>query len=79
MPDFQNFSITRGNNVSLSVPVWTIEGKITNSQNGSVIQDFTGANAVKFPQILGQLTIDQQNQFVEEIIQILIHRKFGTG
>lgn len=77
MPDFQNFSITRGNNANVNIPTWTISGRITNSQTGATIQDFTGGNVIRFPQVLGNLTTAQQNEFVSEVIQMLIRRRFN--
>ena len=78
MPDFQGFSIVRNGTASLpNAPTWNIQGKITDSQTGDVLHDFTGANTIKFPQVLGNLTNAQQDRFVQEVVQMLIRWRFG--
>jgi hypothetical protein len=77
MPDFQQFAITRQANRNLNVPTWSVELLITDSQTGVVLRDFTGANALSFPQILGQLTAAQQDEFVSRVIQMLILWRAG--
>lgn len=76
--DLQNFSVTRSGTVNLNnVPQWIIEGQITDSQTGAVLFDFTGANSVKFPQVLGQLSNAKQNKFVEFAVLTLLKMRFG--
>ena len=78
MPDFTNYSVVRNGTVSLpNTPQWKVELKIANSQTGEVTHDFTGANALFFPQILGQLTAAQQDAFVERVVQMLIMWRAG--
>lgn len=80
MPDFQDFSLTRNGTVSLpNAPQWRVELRITDSQTGEELRDFTGANALSFPQILGQLTAAQQDEFVAMSMAWLIHKRAGTG
>lgn len=75
-----NYSVTRLANASLSVPRWSVEGRIVDSQTQqTVIQDFTGANAVLFPNVLGNLSNAKQNQWVEEVVRDLIFRRFGIS
>ncbi len=79
MPDLLNFSITRLANASLSVPRWSVEGRIVDSKTQTqVLQDFTGANAVIFPTILGQLSNAAQDAFVAQVITDLLHQRFGV-
>ena len=79
MPDFQQYSLTRNGTVSLpAVPQWKVELLITNSKTGAVIRDFTGANALSFPQILGQLTASQQDEFVAMSMAWLIQKRSGV-
>lgn len=79
MADLVQFSITRLANASLSVPRWQVAGKIVDSQTQqTVLQDFTGANAVIFPTILGQLSNARQDELVAGWITGLLHDRFGV-
>ena len=76
MPDLQNFSITRNGTVSLpNAPTWLISGQVCASGTPDVIRDFTGANAVSFPQVLGNLTAQQQDDFVAESVLSLLRKR----
>lgn len=78
MADLVGFSITRLSNASLSVPRWSIAGQIVDSQTQlTVIQDFTGANAITFPNVLGNLTNAQQDKWVADVVADLLWRRFG--
>jgi hypothetical protein len=78
MPDLLEFSVTRIAPASMSVPRWTISGKIVDSKNqGLVLQDFTGGNTVTFPNVLGQLTNAQQDRLVEMIVRQILEFRFG--
>lgn len=78
MPDLQNFSIVRTGTASLTVPVWTVSGQICDSSSGAVLRDFTGGNAVSFPQVLGSLSQTQQDEFVQTVILWLLQKRFGV-
>ena len=76
--DLQNFSVTRNGTVSLpNSPTWIISFKLTDSQSGAVLFDRTGGNALNFPQVLGQLTNSQQDEFVEMIANWMIRKRLG--
>lgn len=77
MPDLKNFSVIRAANKTLTVPTWDIAGQLIDSQTGALLQDFSGANAVAFPQILGNLTVAQQNDFVTTVVRDLLRMRFG--
>lgn len=79
MPDLLNFSIVRNGTVSLpNAPTWLISGKIVDSTNQvTVLRDFTGANSVSFPQVLGSLTAAQQDDFVQRVVQDILSKRFG--
>jgi hypothetical protein len=79
VPDLIGFSVTRNGTVSLpNAPTWLIAGKIVDSTNQStVLQDFTGANAVSFPQVIGNLTAAQQDDFVARVVQDILSKRFG--
>ncbi len=79
MPDLIQFSITRLANASLSVPRWQVAGKIVDSQTQqTVLADFTGASAVIFPTILGQLAAARQDEIVAGWITGLLYERFGV-
>lgn len=77
--DFQNLTCTKTTNASLNVPRWILSGKLVNSQTGVVIRDFTGANTQMFPNVLGNLTAAQQQEFVEMSVQWLIYKFYNEG
>lgn len=77
MPDFQDFAVTRNGTAQLTVPVWNVELRVTSSRTGETIRDFTGANRLRFPHILAQLTEEQQDEFVRESLAWLIRKRAG--
>lgn len=76
MPDLTDFSIVRSGNTQLTVPTWTIKGKIVNDRSGTVLADFS--SGVNFPQVLGQLTANQQDFVVEMIVRKILEFRFGV-
>jgi hypothetical protein len=79
MADLVSFDITRLANASLSVPRWQVTGKIVDSKTQqTVLADFTGANQVIFPTILGQLSNARQDELVAGWITGLLHDRFGV-
>jgi hypothetical protein len=79
MPDLVQFSITRLANATLSVPRWQVAGQLVDSKTQqTVLADFTGANAVIFPTILGQLTQARQDELVAGWITGILHDRFGV-
>jgi hypothetical protein len=78
VPDVLDFSVTRLSAVTVSLPRWRVEGRIVDTSDQTrVLKDFTGANAVTFPSVLGNLTQAQQDEWVERIVHELILRRFG--
>ena len=77
MPDLQNFSVTRTGNTVNGIPEYAIEGQVCDSQSGAVLRDFTGANGVKFPQILATVTAAQRDVLVQLLVRELIRIKTG--
>ena len=78
MPDLQQFSVTRtGNTINANVPEYSIQGQVCDSQSGKVLADFTGANAIKFPQFWGTLTQAQQDFAFTLLVRELIRLKTG--
>lgn len=79
MPDLVNYSVTRLANAQITTPRWQIQGQIVDSKTQqTVIQDITAASII-FPNVLGSLTTAQQDQWVSEVVQNLIFRRFGLG
>lgn len=78
MADYQNYSVTRITNATMSVPRWRIELTVTNSQTGAVLYDFTGANALFFPAMLGQFSTERQDALVNGWVRDLIEEKIAT-
>lgn len=78
MPDLANFSVVRNGTVSLpAAPTWRISGLVIDSKTGAVLRDFTGANAVDFPQVLGTLTQAQQDELVQSWVLAILSKRFG--
>jgi hypothetical protein len=78
MADLRNFSITRLSNQNVNAPRWQISGQVVEVDRGAssvVLRDFSGANAITFPQVLGQLTNAQQDKLVEMIVMFLLEAK----
>lgn len=76
MPDLQNFVITRGTAANLSVVRYTISGTVNDSKTGAVLLDFTGANAVSFPAVLGNLTAAERDELIQLIALWLLQKRF---
>ena len=76
MPDLQKFTVTAIGSANISVPRFTISGQITNSRTGAVLRDFTGANAITFPNVLGTLTAAQQIKVIDILAEALLRRIF---
>jgi hypothetical protein len=74
MSDLVEFSVVRNGTANLTVPVWTIKGKVVD--DGRVSADFSAG--INFPQVLGQLTNNQQDRLVEKIVRDIITYRFGV-
>jgi hypothetical protein len=76
MAVIQQFSITRGSNVSVPVPKVTITAQVFDNA-GHLLADFTGANALVFPAVVTTLTVAQQADLADLIAEWLVLRKAG--
>ncbi len=76
MADLWDFKVVRAGNVQLTVPTWTVSGKVVN-RGGPPDVDFTAGNSVSFPQVLGQLTVAQQDEFVTRAVYQLLQWKLN--
>jgi len=73
VPDLQGYSVTRtGNTITRAIPEFAIEGQVCDSRSGAVLADFSGANAIRFPQVWASLTVGQRQQLVEKIARDLV-------
>lgn len=78
MPDLLNFLITPLGAASVSVPRAQIEAKVVDSSNqGTVIADFTGANALIFPAVIGTLSAADRLELAQLIAHWLVRKKAG--
>lgn len=76
MPDIQNFSITPLAAASVTVPRARVECQIV-GDNGQVLADYTGANAIVFPAVLGQLSAKAQRKVLRLLIHSLLRMRAG--
>ena len=79
MADFQAFSITPLAAASVNMNRVSIACKVTNSNTGALIADFTGANAITWPDVLSTLTAAQRQEIHQLIVTRLIQMKAGLG
>jgi hypothetical protein len=77
MADLQNFSITQRAVARINVPRATISARVVDSGSGAVLSDFTGANAILFPEVLETLTPQDQAAISEYIAMWLVQKKAG--
>lgn len=76
MPDLKDFAITPLTNATFSVPRVQISGRVVSSDaTQTVIADFTGVNAVTFPNILGPLSAADRLELVELIATWLLRKR----
>jgi hypothetical protein len=75
MPDIRNFTITPLASASITVPRAEVSCTVHDSNSGVELGDFTGANAVTFPNVLSTLTNDERLEFVEMIAGWLLQKK----
>lgn len=76
MPDLKNFTITGRANATLNVPRATLSGLVVSSDaSQTVLRDFTGANAVLFPEVLSNLTAAERLELVEFIAMWLLTKR----
>lgn len=77
MPDFQSISITDLADASVTVPRFQVSCQVKDSQTGAILSDFTGANALTFPNALGTLTAQQKRSLLRGLVRRMILMKAG--
>lgn len=66
MADLMDYSIVPDGNVVATVPQFLVSGKVVDSEDQDVvIHDYTGPNAVVFPDVLATMSSDQQAAFIQ--------------
>lgn len=77
MPDHSGFSLASLGTANRNVPRFTISLTVTDSQTGAVIKDYTGANAITFPDDLGTIlpNASEKMEFIRYISSYLIQKK----
>lgn len=76
MPDLQNFAVARTTPLTINnAPRWIISFQITDSRDGRLIRDFTGANSFTFPQVLGTFSQADQDELVQKWVMDMIRKK----
>lgn len=76
MAVLQQFATTIGASKSVSVPQVTITA-VVYSNDGALLADFTGANALLFPNVLTSLTAAQRQALVDQIAQAIVLMRAG--
>lgn len=74
--DIQAFSITPLGPANVNMPRATIAGRIE-EPSGTVVADFTGANALTWPGVVNQLTAEQRSALIDLIAQTLLLMRAG--
>ena len=76
MANVQNFGYTEGGAAQITVPVTTITATV--DEGGEVIADYTGANALRWPECLAALDPDQRAQLLDEIAITIVLMRAGV-
>lgn len=82
MPDVRNFTVEQNGTRTLNnFPRFTISGQITDSVTGALLFDYTGANAIEFPNDMGTIfsTAAARREFVREFAHYLMLKKAGLA
>jgi len=77
--NIDQFSITPLASASVNVPRAQVEGRLLDDATGAVIADFTGANAVIFPNVLSNLTAAERLEVLNLVINYIILKRFGAA
>lgn len=74
--NIQSFGFTAGEAANLNLPTHTITAIV--DQDGQIIADYTGANAIQWPAVLALLSADQRTALMDEIAQRIVLMKAGV-
>jgi len=76
MPDLANFSTVPASPGNLNSPRHKIEGQLV--EGSTILNDFTGDNAIFYPDVLATLSVENQNEIVGMVAERLINMKAGA-
>lgn len=68
MADMQSYSVTLLGQAGVQTPRASINARITNSETGATLFDYTGANALQFPAVLRDLSNERFMFLIERIL-----------
>lgn len=75
MPDLQNHAVTRVAPGNINTPRHAVTGQLVEGQ--AVVADFTGENAIRWPDVLATLSVAQQDAIIADIKIRLINMAAG--
>ena len=78
MADLWNYTITNNGFVTATIPSFIVSGKVVSNHNQTVITDFTGANAINFPNVLIGASVLQQQQIIDALARWVVTYKLGV-
>ncbi len=79
MADLRDFSITPGSPKGLVLPRQIIQARVISDEFPfNTIADFTGENALEFPEVFSTLTQDQQNALIRSWATTIVLLKAGV-
>jgi hypothetical protein len=77
MPDLQQYEVTREAAAQAVVPTHKISGQLV--EGSTVLHDFTGANAIRWPSCLSQLPVEVQDQIAQSVANTVINALAAQG
>ena len=77
MPDLTTREVTRKSPGNLNTPTWEIAAVV--AQDGITVANFTGANVIRFPQVLSLLSQADQDEIVDQMANLIIYKLAAQG
>jgi hypothetical protein len=74
----QQLGATAAGTANVNVPRYTITAQVF-ADDGTLVADFTGANAINFPADLGKLTVARRNALLRQIGTALVYELAGRA
>ena len=76
--NIQNFGYSEQAAVNVNVPDTVITARVE-EDNGAVLADYTGPNALHFPAVLSTMTVEQRANLLGQIAQTIVLIKAGQA